>query len=93
MANCEFRIGSSFQVESHNIQPNLSVFIADKGVPAPICRIMAEGAEAWSPKCELPNFSTADCPIAQFQKNELSLTECNSRLNQIFENRRNNVSP
>lgn len=87
MAACEFRIGT---VGNLNIAP---VGEMSAAASFPICKIMAEGPEAWMPKCELPDFSTEQCPIAQFQLGKMDLATTNIRLEKIFTERRAAAAP
>jgi hypothetical protein len=84
MANCEYRISSNDQVNVAGREMLVAVSVKPN---QSICRVKAEVLDP-IPVCELPDASTASCPIAQFKQGKINLEETNQQLTAIWPRRR-----
>lgn len=94
MANCEYRVSPCQARENavSNIKHNFTHLpedvrpqgaVAASTVSIQLCQVKLDEFNL-SPVCELPGFSTQECPIAQFQKGELDMSQANLQLREIY---------
>lgn len=94
MANCEYRVSQNTAGENFvgnvkhsvtrkpkDVRPQGAIVAA--GEPVELCQVKLDQLNHY-PICELPDASTASCPIAQFRKGNMNLQETNRRLTEIF---------
>jgi hypothetical protein len=80
MANCEFRQDSVTVDGRANIRLAISAY-------TPICLVKVYNSSTY-PACELPTASAESCPIAQFEKGQITFEQTNQQLTDIFDARR-----
>lgn len=87
MANCEYRVtinqaGKNFVSEFADKQVRGAI-VSARDPETQLCQVKIDRFDHL-PVCELPDFSTEACPIAQFCKGRLSMEQTNQQLKTIF---------
>ncbi len=94
MANCEYRVSPiqarenavsnikhSVTRKPEDVRPQGAI-VAFRD-PVELCQVKLDEFNS-SPVCELPGYSTQECPIAQCRKGELDTSQANLQLTEIY---------